>query len=254
MNKNLNTQLRTLNFKIMELGQKLRSDKLSVAYKADLSPVSTADLKISEFLESELPKILDLPVISEESSLPIYPVRKDWDSFWLIDPIDGTKGYIEGSGEWTVNVALIENSKVKAGLVSCPDLKKSYLGICGKGAWLLTKELSQKLKYQEKPINFLQKWSPQIVGSVHHPEVELNTLKKSLRRPVVRSVGSSLKFCVVADGEADYYPRYTQLMEWDIAAAHGVLKAAGGNVYELGSKKEVSYNSKKLKAPKFEAY
>ena len=227
---------------------------VSVFSKDDLSPVTNVDLSISNWLIKELPKIKDIPVISEETELENWDQRKAWESFWIIDPIDGTKGFIEGSGEWTVNVAYVEKGIVQAGLVICPALQCTYLGAVGEGTYYWTPTLIRPLDYKKKPVNFRSRFGLEVVGSVHHPEEELKALMNQYPSANLKSRGSSLKFCLVADGQADYYPRYRNLMEWDIAAAHGVLKAAGGNVYELGTKKEVTYNSVTLKAPKFEAY
>ena len=222
--------------------------------KADGTPVSKADLFFNDFLENCLPQILDIPILSEETEADIYEVRQKWNLFWLIDPIDGTKGFLEGSGEWTVNIALIQNNEVIAGVVACPDLNEYYAGLNSLGAYFFNGSEVNEISPSHSKIHPRNLNHVKIASSVHHPEEQLEKELKNLESYERVSVGSSLKFCKVAMGEIDWYPRFISLNEWDIAAGHAVVKAVGKNVFYKDTLQEHKYNSKSLKSMPFEAY
>ncbi len=221
--------------------------------KSDGSPVTSADLYFNDLLFKYLPRISNLPIVSEESRIPPLRVRKQWPNYWLIDPIDGTKGFIEGSVEWTVNVALIQQNKVVMGLIVAPELNQAWLGMNGKGCFKYVNEIWSELQSEPK-VALSSKGVVRILGSVHHPESELKHYLEENESAQLISVGSSLKFCWIAEGKADWYPRYSRLSEWDIAAGHGIVKSMGGNVYLMGTKEEHLYNSEDLKTKPFEVY
>ena len=208
---------------------------VAVTAKADDSPVTAADLAAHHVLVDGL-KALDpsIAVLSEEDANIAQHVRAGWTRWWLVDPLDGTKEFISGSDEFTVNVALIEHGRVVFGVVSMPTRGRCYYGGAGIGAWRADGE-------QIKPIRVRTVVpageSLTVVASRRHssPEQEalLAGLSEHLGELTLTSVGSSLKFCLLAEGAADCYPRLAPTSQWDTAAAQGVLEGAGGVVLQL---------------------
>ena len=208
---------------------------VAVTAKADDSPVTAADLAAHHVLVDGL-KALDpsIAVLSEEDANIAQHVRAGWTRWWLVDPLDGTKEFISGSEEFTVNVALIEHGRVVFGVVSMPTRGRCYYGGAGIGAWRADGE-------QIKPIRVRSVVpageSLTVVASRRHssPEQEalLAGLSEHLGELTLTSVGSSLKFCLLAEGAADCYPRLAPTSQWDTAAAQGVLEGAGGVVLQL---------------------
>ena len=208
---------------------------VAVTAKADDSPVTAADLAAHHVLVDGL-KALDpsIAVLSEEDANIAQHVRAGWTRWWLVDPLDGTKEFISGSEEFTVNVALIEQGRVVFGVVSMPTRGRCYYGGAGIGAWRADGE-------QIKPIRVRTVVpageSLTVVASRRHssPEQEalLAGLSEHLGELTLTSVGSSLKFCLLAEGAADCYPRLAPTSQWDTAAAQGVLEGAGGVVLQL---------------------
>ncbi|GLX89976.1 3'(2'),5'-bisphosphate nucleotidase CysQ [Pseudomonas weihenstephanensis] len=208
---------------------------VAVTAKADDSPVTAADLAAHHVLVDGL-KALDpsIAVLSEEDANIAQHVRAGWTRWWLVDPLDGTKEFISGSEEFTVNVALIEHGRVVFGVVSMPTRGRCYYGGAGIGAWRADGE-------QIKPIRVRTVVpageSLTVVASRRHssPEQEalLAGLSEHLGELTLTSVGSSLKFCLLAEGAADCYPRLAPTSQWDTAAAQGVLEGAGGVVLQL---------------------
>ena len=177
-----------------------------------------------------LEAISDLPILSEESADIPWEERKTWTRYWLVDPLDGTKEFIKKNGEFTVNIALIDGGKPIMGVVYAPALEKSYVGIVGQGAWTETAEgvnpISAKL-HSEGEV-----WK--VVGSRSHQSPEIKNLLELLGgESELVAMGSSLKLCLVAEGEAHLYPRLGPTSEWDTGAAHAVALAAGANVTVL---------------------
>ena len=233
----------------------------AVEYKDDKSPLTAADKASHEVIVAGLKKNFpDIPILSEEGKDIPYEERKNWNRFWLVDPLDGTKEFIKRNGEFTVNIALIENQQPVMGVVYVPVQEKLYLGVVGKGAWvsqakgtryegqgdhqadlstslqLPTSSLKTNLESETlnlKPIRVRKADNEKgltVVMSRSHPSPELEEYLKDIKVAEALPVGSSLKLCVVAIGKADLYPRLGLTMEWDTAAGHAVVLAAGGNV------------------------
>lgn len=211
-----------------------------VQSKSDESPLTQADLAshrcIVAGLEAQTP---DLPIISEESGLPDFEERSRWSRYWLIDPLDGTKEFVNRNGEFTVNIALIDAGKPVFGVVHVPVQGKTYVGCEGQGAEL-------RLAGQEATSIRVASTSSspvRVVGSRSHCGASLDAFMENLGDCDLVPMGSSLKFCVVAEGGADIYPRLGPTSEWDTAAAQAVVEQAGGSVVTLDGKL-MMYNQK----------
>jgi len=208
----------------------------AVTAKADDSPVTAADLAAHHVILAGLTALdPSIPVLSEEDANIPQDVRAGWQRWWLVDPLDGTKEFINGSEEFTVNIALIENGRVVFGVVSMPTNGRFYVGGVGLGAWRGDKggtPMAIKVRDVLAPGE-----SFTVVASRRHssPEQErlLAGLSASLGELQLANIGSSLKFCLLAEGAADCYPRLAPTSQWDTAAAQGVLEGAGGEVLEL---------------------
>lgn len=207
-----------------------------VITKADDSPVTAADLAAHHVILDGLTALdPSIPVLSEEDANIPQSVRAGWHRWWLVDPLDGTKEFISGSEEFTVNIALIEQGRVVFGVVSMPTNGRCYFGGAGLGAWRADLDTApQPIHVREAPPTGE---AFTVVASRRHssPEQErlLAGLSDSLGELQLTSVGSSLKFCLLAEGAADCYPRLAPTSQWDTAAAQGVLEGAGGEVLEL---------------------
>ena len=214
-------------------------DQWHVTVKADDSPVTAADLAADEILVAGLRGIVDVPILSEESSLPSFAQRQEWQRYWLIDPLDGTKEFIDGSGEFTVNVALIENGRPVLGVVVVPVSGVVYSGIPGLGAF----RNGEPIAVQQLPVG----QSPVIMISRRHESPRgqraMANLEQYFDGIQCLQVGSSLKFCLIAEGRAHCYPRLAPTCEWDTAAAQAILEAAGGQVLNINGE-VLGYNHK----------
>ena len=199
---------------------------ITVENKADNSPVTIADLAANEIIINQLQQLTpNIPILSEESPQTDWQQRQYWQSFWLVDPLDGTKEFINKNGEFTVNIALIENGKPILAVVYAPALNKAWLGD-GKTAWLVTKA-------GKEVIRLLPSTIPTVVGSRSHPSVGLEAYLQQLGEHKWIAVGSSLKFCLVAEGRAQYYLRFGPTMMWDTAAGQCIAESAGATVNDL---------------------
>jgi 3'(2'), 5'-bisphosphate nucleotidase len=193
--------------------------------KDDRSPVTLADEVAHDILVDGL-RLLDpgTPVISEEAEAAAFELRRGWRRFWLVDPLDGTKEFIKRRAEFTVNVALIEDGEPVLGVVLAPALDLIYWAAKGSGAWRQERaESPQRIYSRHVPAGT----ALTVVESLSHPSVELEEYLKTI--PVARRVkaGSSLKFCWVAEGRADVYPRLGPTMEWDVAAGDCIYRQSG---------------------------
>ncbi len=202
--------------------------QIEVEMKDDKSPLTAADKASHQVIVAELAKLYpEIPILSEEGKGIAYADRKNWQRFWLVDPLDGTKEFIKRNGEFTVNIALIETGVPVLGVVYVPAQDKLYSGIKGQGAWTQQGQAEQIAISVRRP-------EPQkgmtVVMSRSHPSPELDAYLRTIKVADAISVGSSLKLCVVAEGKADLYPRLGPTMEWDTAAGHAVVEAAGGQV------------------------
>ena len=221
--------------------------------KADQSPLTEADLASHRWLVAGLAVIApELPVVSEESGLPEHQERAGWPAFWLIDPLDGTKEFLARNDEFTINVALIENSRPTLGVVGVPARDLVYAGDVVQGiARRVDGATSRGLRTRRYAGT-----QPTIVASRRHGGDRLTAVLEMLGRdegPIaLRSVGSALKFCLLAGGEADLYPRLGPTSEWDTAAAQAVLEAAGGAVLQMNGR-ALQYNKPEILNPDFVA-
>ena len=209
-----------------------------VITKADDSPVTAADLAAHHVLLEGLTALdPSIPVLSEEDANIHQGVRAGWTRWWLVDPLDGTKEFISGSEEFTVNIALIEQGRVVFGVVSMPTSGRCYYGGAGLGAWRADAGDVVPISVRNTPP---EGEALTVVASRRHssPEQErlLAGLSEHLGELQLTSVGSSLKFCLLAEGAADCYPRLAPTSQWDTAAAQGVLEGAGGVVLQLDGK------------------
>ncbi|MCK8043273.1 3'(2'),5'-bisphosphate nucleotidase CysQ [Shewanella sp. 1CM18E] len=228
------------------------SDEFGVETKDDASPVTAADLASHEVIVKRL-KLLtpDIPVMSEESTDIDWNERQHWPAYWLIDPLDGTKEFIKRNGEFTVNIAFIVGDRAVAGVVYAPVLDKCFYGAIARGAWVEHAGTKQQLCSANSDYD----GAPRIVGSRSHISPGLEAYLQDTGEHQMKSVGSSLKFCLLAEGEADIYPRLGLTSEWDTAAAQAVLESAGGKVVQFDTGKRLDYNQKEdILNPYFIAY
>ncbi|MBO6605390.1 3'(2'),5'-bisphosphate nucleotidase CysQ [Psychroserpens sp.] len=221
------------------------SDDFNIEHKEDNSPLTIADRNAHDVIVSYL-KTTNLPILSEEGEGISYEIRKNWNLFWMVDPLDGTKEFIKRNGEFTVNIALIQNQKPIFGIVYAPVLDKMFIGDVLKGAKLIEKGVEMEL------INSSQNsQSVRIVASRSHLNSDTETFINKFEQSEIVSMGSSLKFMVIAEGKADVYPRFAPTMEWDTAAAHAVLNALGIKVNNNETGNELLYNKEDLLNPHF---
>ena len=191
-----------------------------VEYKQDRSPLTLADKKANDIIEAGLNQLsVSLPILSEEGNDIPYEDRKHWEYFWLVDPLDGTKEFVKKNDEFTVNIALIHKDTPVLGVVYAPALNICYWAKQGEGAFKDEKKLPLKIKKQRETYK--------IVASRSHmsddTQAFIDAIETSREKELI-SIGSSLKICIVAEGEADIYPRLGPTMEWDTGAAHAVVR------------------------------
>lgn len=230
--------------KIMEV----YSREFGVQYKEDSSPLTDADLASHRVIEDGLLAFTpDIPVVSEEGAQVTYSVRRSFERFWLVDPLDGTKEFVRRNGEFTVNIALIERNAPVLGVIYVPAHGVLYYGEKGFGAFRQEREgrpvrLKRKLLAPGSPLR--------VIVSRSHPSPEVEEFLKAHNAVSSVKAGSSLKFCLVAEGSADLYPRFSQTSEWDTAAGHAIAEAAGCTVTtHEGS--PLTYNKMALLNPGF---
>lgn len=224
-----------------------------VTFKEDDSPLTKADSAADEVILAML-RETGIPVLSEEGAHESYDSRKDWKQCWIVDPLDGTKEFIKRNGEFTVNIALVEKGIPVFGVVYAPALGVLFCGEKGKGAWKISiaDPFAENISLEPKQ-NLPSQFFPEaftMVGSRSHssPETEAYVKEMEAKHGKVDFIaaGSSLKFCLVAEGKAHAYPRFAPTMEWDTAAGQAVLEAAGGSVVEWPSAIPMRYNREKL--------
>lgn len=231
-------------------------------FKKDDSPLTRADLESNRVIMSYLVNT-NIPIISEEKKNLDYNERKDWDFCWMVDPLDGTKEFIKRNGEFTVNIALIKNGTPILGVIYVPVTKELYYANVeeGKSYKILggdTEELPQNLFDKENrllPKEKSRASKTKVVGSRshmnEHTEQFIEQLKNDGKSVEMVSKGSSLKFCIVAEGEADIYPRVAPTMEWDTAAGHAICAAIGLKVTNWETGEDLVYNKENLLNPFF---
>jgi len=229
------------------------AEDMCIERKADDSPLTQADLAAHQILDTGLSPLLGgLPVLSEEGVQPSYHERSQWQRYWLIDPLDGTKEFIQRNGEFTVNVALIEAGKAVLGVVHIPVQGTTYTGIKGLGAYKYTNNQRQAIHTRQVQQGSAQQQPLRILTSRRHGVEALAPLLQRLNQQFAsidtQHAGSSLKLCLIAEGAADLYPRLAPTCEWDTAAAQAVVEAAGGSVVAFNKNhtqlSPLSYNHK----------
>ncbi len=228
---------------IMEIYKK----DFSIEYKDDKSPLTEADIKANKIICQSLERLYpSIPIISEENREVEYSIRKGWNYYWCIDPIDGTKEFIKKNGEFTVNIALIYKTTPVLGVVYAPAIDEIYKAKRGKGAYKNRQKLPIYFNHQPKKKLL-------VVASKSHLSKETQLFIDSLEAEDIEqfSRGSSLKLCMVAEGVADIYPRLAPTMEWDTAAAHAIVLEAGKEVLQFDSKESLLYNKENLLNPWF---
>ena len=222
------------------------SSDIEVEKKEDNSPITKADLAANDLIINGLRKIdNNIPILSEEN-LVEWNERKNWSKYWLVDPLDGTKEFINKNDEFTVNIALINKHIPILGIIYAPALSKLYFAKQKHGAFKIN--TSSKIKKLDNltPINVSDNKNNKIfiIGSRSHSNENFNSwIKKNFNDYSLITKGSSLKFCTLAEGKADIYPRFSLSSEWDIAAGHIILEEAGGKLKDINGKK-ILYNIK----------
>ncbi|HET8802320.1 MAG TPA: 3'(2'),5'-bisphosphate nucleotidase CysQ [Marinobacter sp.] len=217
-----------------------------VNYKEDQSPITAADLASHDIIVRGLRSIShDIPILSEEGKEIPWEERKHWRRFWLIDPIDGTRDFTQRTGEFTVNIALIENGEPILGVVTAPALHEAYWGLKGEGAHKRDRNGKVRRIQVAEP-----KAARRVVASKNHLNDDTLAFIDSLGEHELVQAGSSLKFCRIAEGHADIYPRLGPTCEWDTGAAQAVLMAAGGKVQTLGGE-PLTYGKQDVLNPYF---
>jgi 3'(2'), 5'-bisphosphate nucleotidase len=222
----------------------------AVEQKDDKSPLTLADKKAHEIIAGRLSTLEpSLPILSEEGRDIPYEERRNWEYFWLVDPLDGTKEFIKRNGEFTVNIALIHRDRPVLGVVFAPVMNALYCGFEGGGAFSEKNGVRVKLPLQADRERYT------IVGSRSHAAPEQDAFIAEMRKKHGEaefiSAGSSLKFCIVAEGRADVYPRFGPTMEWDTAAGQALVEQAGGRVVQMDIGAPVRYNKANLLNPWF---
>ncbi len=233
------------------------NDEIIVNSKEDKSPITQADINSNNLIVSRLIKLdPNIPILSEES-LVKWENRKDWNKYWLIDPLDGTKEFINRNGEFTVNISLIENNYPIFGIIYSPVKSLLYYALKNNGCYKLktNSNLNTLKNFNKININKAKNSTKKIIGSRSHSSKKFqNWVEKKFTNFEIITIGSSLKFCILAEGKADIYPRLGPTSEWDIAAGHIILEEAGGKLKTIDNK-DILYNTKEdILNPHFIAY
>ncbi len=253
------------------------SDDFETEHKVDNSPLTLADRRSHEKIDVGLQALApDIPILSEEGHHSTWEERSAWDEFWLVDPLDGTKEFVKRNGEFTVNIALVQNGEPVLGIVYAPARDEAWAGIAPiaadepASAWKLTVATPSDLPPEATletlatPIRVRARNEKHIsiIASRTHLNDEtkefIDRATEGIPEVEIINVGSSLKLCYVAEGRADLYPRYAPTSEWDTAAGHAVVRGAGGEIYQAGpdadpgpSPTPLRYNKQNLLNPWF---
>jgi len=241
------------------------NSEFAVEHKEDRSPLTLADRRSHEVIAEGIARLHDMqiPLLSEEGKNIAYEERRSWDLFWLVDPLDGTKEFIKRNGEFTVNIALIQQGCPVLGVIYIPVMDIFYFGAGGLGSYCLdnTTVFSagslEEILYSASKFPLVRRHAPcvTVVGSRSHMSGEtehfISDLKARHGEIDFSSAGSSLKFCLIAEGKADIYPRFGPTMEWDTAAGQAIVEQAGGAVLRADTGGPLSYNKESLLNPWF---
>lgn len=228
-----------------------QEDDFDVEIKEDATPITRADKAAHKIIVAALAET-GIPIVSEEGVIPGYEERKDWQQFWLVDPLDGTKEFVKKNGEFTVNIALIEKNIATLGVIYVPISETLYYGKTGVQAVKAQCKEGKIVLKQNLPLmqDSVDKYI--VVASRSFKDADTEQYIAGLGREVeIVSRGSSLKLCMIAEGSADVYPRFVHLKEWDIAAGVAIVNATGGSVIEVKTKQQLTFNSERLEAPYF---
>ena len=238
---------------------KIYDTSFDVDFKDDKSPLTEADRQANEIISSYL-KTTNIPIISEESKQTEYAIRKEWSTCWVVDPVDGTKEFVKRNGEFTVNIALVKNQTPLLGVIYAPATKTIYFADVQKKEAYKADIESHDIEFEDllailKPLRPTIGQITRVVGSRSHMSQEtldfMETLKSDGRKVEIVSKGSSLKFCLLAEGLADVYPRFAPTMEWDTAAGHAICNAVGIDVISKETNQPLLYNKENLLNPWF---
>jgi 3'(2'), 5'-bisphosphate nucleotidase len=244
-------------FAALEAGKAIMAfyhEAVQVDLKADNSPVTAADHAAHKAIIKHLSQT-GIPIISEEGESVTYEERKAWRKFWLVDPLDGTKEFIHRNGEFTVNIALIENDLPVIGVVYAPVTGDLFIGKVGADAWYIDHADSLQMgninysKCPIRPLNSSVSGYTLAVSRSHQNQETLEYIedkKAKLGNIATLAAGSSMKFCLVAQGKANEYPRFGPTMEWDTAAGHAILKAVGKDIFTFPDGEPLKYNKPTL--------
>lgn len=219
---------------------KFYKQDVSIEHKEDRTPLTEADLAAHNTIVAGLSELTPgIPILSEESADIPFEERSQWDCYWLVDPLDGTREFIKHNGEFTVNIALIENHRPVLGVIVVPVSGLCYYACTGQGAY--------KQQPDNEPVSIkVRPYDPGhtvIAGSRSHGSEKMDEFLTKIGECQMISMGSSLKSCLVAEGKADLYPRFGPTSEWDTAAAHCIVEQAGGELTDL-QMKTLRYNTK----------
>jgi 3'(2'), 5'-bisphosphate nucleotidase len=216
------------------------NQEFTIQHKDDKTPLTEADMAAHDAIESGLPLLTpEIPILSEESAAISFSVRKKWQRYWLVDPLDGTREFIKRNGEFTVNIALIEDGTPVLGVILAPVTGMCYYGCRGHGAYKRTSDTPAQ------PIHTVS-WQGRhirVAGSRSHGSDAFNEFLSHFEDHELVVMGSSLKSCLVAEGKADIYPRFGRTSEWDTAAAQCIVEEAGGAIVDLNLQ-PLRYNTK----------
>ena len=238
------------------------AEDFSVETKDDQSPLTQADLRSQAVLSEALEGLpVKFPILSEESKQAEYGERKDWRTLWVVDPLDGTKEFVKRNGEFCINVGLVHEGVPVFGVVYAPVLKTLYFGASASGAYKLENAASAD-SYAALceagaplPLAGLPARPRTVIGSRSHQSPEFADYIEKQRAAfgdvAVISAGSAIKFCLVAEGNADVYPRFGPTSEWDTAAPHAIVSAVGKSVRSLENEQELTYNKEDILNPWF---
>lgn len=239
--------IKTIAIEAAEAIMKIYAKDFSVEYKDDKSPLTEADTKANEIICKRLEELYPtIPMMSEENKEVPFDVRKNWEYYWCIDPIDGTKEFIKKNDEFTINIALIHKDTPVLGVVYAPAINEMYSAKKGQGAFKNAQKLPLFTNSNPEEKLF-------VVASKSHLSEETQAFIDALDSKELEQIskGSSLKLCMVAEGIADIYPRLAPTMEWDTAAADAIVRESGNMTYQYENNKPMMYNKENLLNPWF---
>ncbi|EDM43222.1 CysQ, sulfite synthesis pathway protein [unidentified eubacterium SCB49] len=240
---------------------KVYASDFDVEHKGDNSPLTIADKNANDVINRYLKKT-DFPIISEENKQIAFDVRKNWSTCWIVDPVDGTKEFIKRNGEFTVNIALVQGGNPIMGVIYVPVLKTLYFTADNGNKSYKIEAVSEGVSVVEilknateiSPISIDDEGIVKVVGSRSHLNEDTEAFVSKLQEKhtvEIVSKGSSLKFCLIAEGEAHIYPRYAPTMEWDTAAGQAICQGAGVRVIDVTTNEPLQYNKENLLNPYF---